>query len=351
MISFQREILESLRRRNPDLLSAFICLGLSAGAGGVAVMTAPGPLAHIKHKRRAGMISALVAAGLLKRAPGGYLVHGVSRDTTDDVQTEDTAPTADREASCSSTSRNNSGWTKVGQEEGSGPIPEEEPDSRALIELLPGEPWAELAHGDNTETTDEEQTEDTTPTADREATCSNTSRNNSEGTGNGQAGDSGSIPEEELEARVLIELVSIDPWAELAHGDNVETTDDEQTEDTATTADREAPYGNISQNNSGWTEVEQEVDSEATDAFLDISDLDESVETDGMGLRRNSAVASAPTLEDEASVEARAREMALEAWDGADARTFQTCDGEFEQFWTYRKRHFLELAGQELTVS
>ena len=91
--------------------------------------------------------------------------------------------------------------------------------------------------------------------------------------------------------------------------------------------------------------------------FLDLSgpgvDEDSHAEIDQIGpaLHAVAAVAPAPTLEDEASVEARAREMALEAWDGADARTFQTCDGEFEQFWTYRKRHFLELAGQERAAS
>ncbi|MDY0204977.1 MAG: hypothetical protein RBR49_12755 [Desulfovibrio desulfuricans] len=91
--------------------------------------------------------------------------------------------------------------------------------------------------------------------------------------------------------------------------------------------------------------------------FLDLSgpgvDEDNHAEIDQIGpaLHAVAAVAPAPTLEDEASVEARAREMALEAWDGADARTFQTCDGEFEQFWTYRKRHFLELAGQERAAS
>jgi hypothetical protein len=121
-------------------------------------------------------------------------------------------------------------------------------------------------------------------------------------------------------------------------------------------------------------------DSETTgvrEAFLDITDLDEPGEIDGMaaleslldalpaetqrqapvigmGLRRPPvaiSLAPAPAADDESQVEVRAREMAAEAWDCADARTFQTCEGEFEQFWMCRKRHFLELAGQELAGS
>ncbi|MDY0227348.1 MAG: hypothetical protein RBR38_11045 [Desulfomicrobium apsheronum] len=306
------------------------------------------------------MISALAAAGHLKRVPGGYLVHKVSRDATDDGQTKDSGPTATREALHCNTSQSNNGWTEDRQAKDSELIPEGEPGSHALVELVSGEPWTELAHGGNAETTDEEQTEDTTPTADIEAICSNTSRNNSEGTGNGQAGDSGSIPEEESEARVLIELVSIDPWAELAHGDNVETTDDGQTKDSGPTATREALHCNTSQSNNGWTEDRQAKDSEAigdelTGVFLDISDLDEpqpTAMTMGTGLRRpNVSTSRVSTPADEASVDARAREMAAEAWDGADARTFEACEGQFDQFWMCRKRHFLELAAQELTVS
>lgn len=291
MISFEREILETLRRRNPDLMNAFVCLGLAAEADGVVTMTAPGPLAHVPHKRRAGMISALVAAGFLKRAASGYLVDGVGGEGTGRRQLEDTKPTAAREAS----------------------------------------------------------------------RC-NTSLDNSEGSGSGQAGGSGPIPEEESEARALIDLLPGEPWVELAHDANIETTDDGQADGTEPTAGRKAPYGNISQNNSGWTEDKQTRDSEAADdeltgVFLDISDLDEpqpTAMTMGKGLRRPPAgisSAPAPAADDAARVDARAREMALEAWDGADARTFQTCEGEFEQFWTYRKRHFLELAGQEFTAS
>jgi hypothetical protein len=62
-------------------------------------------------------------------------------------------------------------------------------------------------------------------------------------------------------------------------------------------------------------------------------------------------VVPGPVAGDEARVDARAREMAAEAWDITDARTFQTCEGEFEQFWTYRKKHFMDQARQELAVS
>jgi hypothetical protein len=94
-----------------------------------------------------------------------------------------------------------------------------------------------------------------------------------------------------------------------------------------------------------------------TDSFIDISDIDEpqpAAPVIGMGLRRPPvAISPAPTpaVDNEASVEATAREMALEAWDLVDARTFQTCEGEFEQFWTYRKRHFIDQARQELAAS
>ena len=121
-------------------------------------------------------------------------------------------------------------------------------------------------------------------------------------------------------------------------------------------------------------------DSETTgvrEAFLDITDLDEPGKIDGMaaleslldtlpaetqrqapvigmGLRRPPvaiSLAPAPAADDESQVEVRAREMAAEAWDCADARTFQTCEGEFEQFWMCRKRHFIDQARQELAVS
>ena len=92
------------------------------------------------------------------------------------------------------------------------------------------------------------------------------------------------------------------------------------------------------------------VQTEDSEAFIDISDPDESqpaAPTMGLGLRR-SAVSTAATPPDD---EARAREMALEAWEVADARTFQTCEGEFEQFWMYRKRHFMDQARQKLAAS
>jgi hypothetical protein len=98
-------------------------------------------------------------------------------------------------------------------------------------------------------------------------------------------------------------------------------------------------------------------DSETTgvrEAFLDITDLDEPGEIDGMGLRRPPvaiSLAPAPAADDESQVEVRAREMAAEAWDCADARTFQTCEGEFEQFWMCRKRHFMDQARQKLAAS
>jgi len=179
IVSFEVDILKGLKLKNPDLLNAFVCLGLAAGADGVAVMTAPGPLAHIKHKRRAGMISALVAAGLVKRAPGGYLIHGVGSGETDNGQTEDTEPTAAREASHCNASQNNSGWTEDRQTKDSEPIPEEESEAHALVDLAPGEPCEELSHGDNAETTGDGQTEDTEPTAAREASHCNASQNNS----------------------------------------------------------------------------------------------------------------------------------------------------------------------------
>lgn len=128
------------------------------------------------------------------------------------------------------------------------------------------------------------------------------------------------------------------------------------------------------------TLADRGADSETTgvrEAFLDITDLDEPGEIDGMaaleslldalpaetqrqapvigmGLRRPPVAVSpapAPAADDEPQVEVRAREMAAEAWDCADARTFQTCEGEFEQFWMCRKRHFMDQARQELAVS
>lgn len=98
-----------------------------------------------------------------------------------------------------------------------------------------------------------------------------------------------------------------------------------------------------------YTEADMNMDSPLY-TFLDLSDPgvdpEDHAELDQV---RTDAVAVTGVARGVADDEARAREMALEAWDGADARTFQTCDGEFEQFWTYRKRHFLELAAQELT--
>ncbi|MGE4443333.1 MAG: hypothetical protein AB7D27_17895 [Desulfomicrobium sp.] len=90
------------------------------------------------------------------------------------------------------------------------------------------------------------------------------------------------------------------------------------------------------------------------DDHEDHAELDQVRPVIGIGLRRPpAAVSPAPTpaVDNEASVEAKAREMALEAWDLADARTFETCQGDFDQFWTYRKRHFLAQARQELAAS
>jgi hypothetical protein len=56
----------------------------------------------------------------------------------------------------------------------------------------------------------------------------------------------------------------------------------------------------------------------------------------------------AHAVDDEAKVEARAREIAAATWDGVDARTFEACRGDFDEFWLYRKKHFRELAAQEL---
>ena len=98
------------------------------------------------------------------------------------------------------------------------------------------------------------------------------------------------------------------------------------------------------------TEADMDLDSPADCplyTFLDLSDPgvdeDSHAEIDQIG--------PAPTLEDEASVEAKARKMAAEAWEVADAKTFQTCEGEFEQFWMCRKRHFMDQARQKLAAS
>jgi hypothetical protein len=308
MISFEREILATLRRRNPDLLNAFVCLGLAAGADGVVTMTAPGPLAHVPHKRRAGMISALAAAGHLKRVPGGYLVHGVSSEATGVGQAEDTEPTAAREALHCNTFQNNDGWTEVEQEEGNKEASQEDGILEDVAELAFGEQWEELPLKGGREVTDDRQAEDTEATVAHEASHCNASQDNSGGTVGQQ-------------------------WHNMRDIDALESLLD----------------GIASK---GLAEPERD-----TDAFIDISDIDEpqpAAPVIGMGLRRPPVAVSpvpAPAADNEARVEARAREMALEDWDVTDARTFETCQGDFDQFWTYRKRHFLAQARQELGLA
>jgi len=179
IVSFEVDILKGLKLKNPDLLGAFVCLGLAAGADGVAAMTAPGPLAHIKHKRRAGMISALVAAGLVKRAPGGYLVHGVGSGATNNRQAEDTDSTAAREASHCNASRDDSEWTAVQQAEDKKEASREDSMLVDVAEVARGEQWEELPPEAGGGATGDGQTEDRGPTAAREASHCNASQNNS----------------------------------------------------------------------------------------------------------------------------------------------------------------------------
>ena len=333
-IVFERQILESLRIKNPDLLNAFVCLGLAAGADGVAVMTAPGPLAHIKHKRRAGMISALVAAGFLRRAPGGYLVHGVGSEGTDRGQTEDTESTAAREASHCNVSQDNSGWTAAQQAVDSKEASREDSMLVDVAEVARREQWEDLPPEEGGGETGDGQTEDRGSTAPREASHCNASQDNSEGTA----------------CQQWQSMRDIDALEILLDG--VATSETVvQVEDIEPTVAREALHRNTFQDNSEWTEDRQAGDSEGlADAFIDISDLDEPQPTApimSLGLRR-SAVSTAATPPDDEALEARAREMALADWDVTDARTFETCEGDFAQFWTYRKRHFLAQARQEL---
>ena len=128
-------------------------------------------------------------------------------------------------------------------------------------------------------------------------------------------------------------------------------------------ADSQSPDGTKVPAMPADTMADMDMDSPLY-TFLDLSDpavdpedhagLDQMRPVIGIGLRRPPVAISpapAPAADDEARVEAKAREMALEEWDITDARTFQTCEGEFEQFWTYRKRHFIDQARQELAAS
>jgi len=106
-------------------------------------------------------------------------------------------------------------------------------------------------------------------------------------------------------------------------------------------------------NNKHATNAEPMQDEHKVNSiFLDLDDDPEPLEAirpgRGMGIRHPSMLATQP-MDDEARVEARAREMAVEAWDTADARTFEACEGQFDQFWMCRKRHFMDQAKQELT--
>jgi hypothetical protein len=338
-IVFDREALTSLRLKNPDLLSAFVCLGLSAGADGVVKMTAPGPLAHVPHKRRAGMVSALIVAGHLERTPGGYLVHGVSSEATDDGQTEDTEPTAAREASHYNTSQSNSEGTDSGQAKDSGSISEEESEARALIELVPIEPWEELSSEADEGATDDGQTENIESTADREAPYNDVSQNNSGWTEDRQTKDSEASREDSI-LKDVAELARGEQWEDLPPEEGIGAADNGQPEDRELSATREASHCNASQDNRQWTEIGQEGNSSGDDIEALETILDKIAEKTASPLLGLGDLQPAPTVTEDD----RALEMAREAWRTVDPHMHQQCDGRFDLFWTYRKQHFLKIA-------